>query len=471
MIRTRFAPSPTGELHIGGARTALFNFLLARGARTHGVNTEGKFILRVDDTDRERSQPRYERQLMEDLRWLGLDWDEGPDMGLPVPYRQSERGAFYDEALRVLREQGQVYPCFCSEKRLETLREEQLGRGEPPRYDGFCRNLDPEVAARRIDAGEAPCWRFALPDREIVFHDVVRGEVSFPSENRGDFVASRSDGQPMYLFASVVDDHLMEITHIIRGDEHVPNTARQQAIFDALGWKAPIYAHIPMILSESRQKLSKRTGSTPISRYREEGYLPEALSAYLATLSWTPHKQLSASTASLISLEEMAPLFSLSDISTSSPIHDEVHLRRQQKEAMRKKGSEAILAQLTELEPRLGAFAVSDLRRLIDDLIEENYTLPLLKEALSFLTEPSWPKDAFFMSERWVSPLKQTIASIDPWTEEELNRVLRAFMKEHTLKGKDFFHPLRLALTGQNNGSALTLVMCVLGRDEIMKRL
>jgi glutamyl/glutaminyl-tRNA synthetase len=219
-----------------------------------------------------------------------------------------------------------------------------------------------------------------------------------------------------------------------------------------------------MILSENRQKLSKRTGSTPISRYREEGYLPEALSVYLSTLSWTPPGKLPSS------VEEMAPLFSLSDISTSSPVHDETHLRHWQKEAMRKKGSEAILERLIELDPRFGAFAGSDLRRLIDDLIEESYTLPLLREALNFLVEGPRP-DRVLPREPWLSQLKQTIPSIDPWTEEELNRTLRSFMKERELKGKDFFHPLRLFLTGGEKGAALTLVMCVLGRDEVMGRL
>ena len=188
MIRTRFAPSPTGELHIGGARTALFNFLFARAAKK-----DGQFVLRIDDTDSERSRPEYERKLMEDLRWLGLDWDEGPDMGLPVPYRQSERGKFYAEALESLRGRGAVYPCFCSEERLETLRKTQLASGEPPRYDGACRALPPEEVGRRIAAGEKPCFRFALPGNTIAFHDLVRGDLSFTPDSMGDFVVARSD--------------------------------------------------------------------------------------------------------------------------------------------------------------------------------------------------------------------------------------------------------------------------------------
>ena len=465
MVRTRFAPSPTGELHIGGARTALFNFLLARGSG-------GQFVLRIDDTDQERSRPEYETQLMEDLRWLRLHWDEGPDGGssgnASVPYRQSQRGALYDENLGLLRKEGKVYPCFCSEERLEALRKEQHSRGEPPRYDGCCRRLAPEEARRRIHGGETPCWRFALPGGTIAFDDAVRGRLSFASEGMGDFVVARSDGHPTYLFTSVIDDRLMAITHIVRGDEHVPNTARQQAIFDALGWEAPIYAHIPMILSQDRQKLSKRTGSTPIRRYREEGYLPEALSAYLSTLSWTPPDSMEK--GSLLSLGETASVFSLSRVSASSPIHDETHLNYWQKEAMRRRGGGFALGRLTEAEPRFGALEAAALERLIDDLIEENYTAPLLKNALSFLVEKP-EKSLFPETESWKAELTQALRGVAPWNEETLNQVLRSFMKERGLKGKEFFHPLRLILTGRERGAQLPLVMCALGRDQVISRL
>jgi glutamyl-tRNA synthetase len=441
-------------LHVGGARTALFNFLLARGA-----GGEGRFILRIDDTDKERSRPEYESGLMEDLRWLGLDWDEGPGVGPFAPYRQSERLAFYEDVLRALRERDTVYPCFCSEERLEVLRNEQLSRGEPPRYDGLCRSR-----ARRAE--EKPCWRFALPDRSITFHDSVRGDLSFAPEGMGDFVVARSDGQPTYIFASVVDDRLMEITHIVRGDEHVPNTARQQAIFDALGWTAPLYAHIPMILSEDRQKLSKRTGSTPIRRYREEGYLPEALTAYLSTLSWTPPDGVD-----LLSLNEASAAFSLR-ISASSPVHDESHLAYRQKEAMKRKGGRALLGMLADIDARFGAFDTEGgtaalLARLIDDLTEEHYTLPMLKEALNFIVER--PKGE--IRSDWLEEFKLALRSVEPWNEDELNLMLRAFMKEHGLKGKEFFHPLRMLLTGRESGAALTLVMCALGKKEIEARM
>lgn len=456
MIRTRFAPSPTGELHIGGARTALFNFLYAR----HDTG-QGAFILRIDDTDAARSRPVYEKQLMEDLQWLGLEWDEGPDRGLPVPYRQSERSAFYDTWLALLKKEGAVYPCFCSEERLEALRKEQAARDEAPRYDGTCTRLSRAESERRIGEGAVPCWRFALPRHTVVFRDRVRGELSFAPGSMGDFVVARSDGNPTYLFTSVVDDRLMGITHIIRGDEHVPNTARQQALFDRLGWEAPVYAHIPMILSEDRQKLSKRTGSTPIRAYRDQGYRPEALNAYLSTLSWSPGQE-----ASLLSLKAMSAAFSLDRVTASAPVHDERHLKYWQKEAMRALGGAELVGQLTDTEPRFSVFPLAPMRVLVDDLLEEHYTVPLLREALDvLLTRPPKREDS------WMPGLALVLTHIDLWRSDVLEGALRGFMGERALKGRDFFHPLRLALTGREKGAALTLLMEVLGRQEVLKRL
>lgn len=455
MIKTRFAPSPTGELHIGGARTALFNFLFARGAK-------GKFVLRIDDTDAERSSLAYEKQLMEDLQWLGLRWDEGPDMGLPVPYRQSERFAIYREWLERLQEKHVAYPCFCSEARLESLRLEQLAKGEPPRYDGACRKRSESERMQKIQNGERPCWRFALPERAITFKDEVKGELSFLPESMGDFVLSRSDGAPTYLFTTVIDDYLMEITHIIRGDEHLSNTARQQALFESLGWRSPVYAHIPMILSEDRQKLSKRTGSTPIREYREKGYRPEALDAYLSTLSWTP-----SNAVSLLSLEDMQKAFSLDRISSSTPIHDEMHLKYWQKEAIKQIDSEELLQEIKKREPRFENFDPEALNMLIEDFIKEYYTLPLLLVALQPLLSAPEVK----IAESWLSDLAFNLKEVQNWNSSVLDQTLRIFMKERGLKGKDFFHPLRLALTGQDKGAALPLILQALGPEETLRRL
>lgn len=455
MIRTRFAPSPTGELHIGGARTALFNFLFARSA-----GKEGHFVLRIDDTDAERSRRDFEVRLMEDLRWLGLNWDEGPDVSGAVPYRQSERLGIYAEWLGRLRDAGAAYPCFCSDGRLDTLRREQLERGEPPRYDGCCRNLSSTEAKRRIASGERPCWRFALRDEDIAFEDAVRGAQFFPAGTIGDFVLERSDGVPTYLFASAVDDHLMEITHVLRGDEHIPNTARQLAILDRLGCPRPVFAHIPMILSMDRQKLSKRTGSTSVREYRERGFLPEGLGAYLATLSWSP-----SGSVSPFSLESLAGDFLLDRISRSSPLHDETHLLHWQREAMRRRGGASIRQEVVASDPRFG-FCGGRLDALLDDLIDAHPFTEELMRAVSFLVEP--PKNG---RKPWMSALALVLKTLEPWSGEGLDALLRSFMKEHGLKGKEFFHPLRLFLTGLDRGAALSLVLFALGREETVSRL
>ncbi|MDR1048259.1 MAG: glutamate--tRNA ligase, partial [Synergistaceae bacterium] len=329
---------------------------------------------------------------------------------------------------------------------------------------------------RRIASGEKPCWRFALPEKTICFHDEVRGDLSFAPGSMGDFIVERSDGCPTYLFTSVADDHAMEITHILRGDEHIPNAARQLAIFDRLGWKAPVFAHIPMILSQDRQKLSKRTGSTPIRRYREEGYLPEALAAYLATLSWTPPRNFFSlsETGPAFDFSSAAEAFSLSRISASSPVHDETHLNYQQKEAMRKRGGGFILNWLNESGSEAPIPETDDtgaLKRLTEDLLEEHCTLLSLKKALGALFERPQPENAFALREKtWLPELEQMLRA-EPWEEDTLNQSLRTFMKERGLKGKEFFHPLRLALTGQESGPALPLLMAALGRDETLGRL
>ncbi|MCR5346408.1 MAG: glutamate--tRNA ligase [Fretibacterium sp.] len=455
MIRTRFAPSPTGELHIGGARTALFNYLFAR-------SMGGQFLLRIDDTDAERSRREHESQLLEDLRWLGLTWDAGPDIPSESSFRQSERGEFYEQWMNRLREVGAVYPCFCTEERLAALREEQSSRGEPLRYDGCCRSLPPQEAQRRMEAGERPCWRLALPEGySVSFDDVVRGPQSFPAGTMGDFVVQRNDGSPTYLFASAVDDYLMGITHVIRGDEHVPNTARQLAIIDRMGWLRPVFAHIPMVLSADRRKLGKRTGSTPIRKYRERGFLPEALRAYLTTLSWTPGAE-----ADPFDLASLAASFSIDRIAQSSPVHDEKHLLYWQREAMKRRGGKALARELVLMEPRFEPLE-ERLAPLVDDVLDEAPFLLELSRALSFL----WKRPAPKSREPWMQLLSTELKGLTPWTPEVIEGLLRSFMKNQGLKGRDFFHPLRLLLTGLESGVPLPLVVFALGGEECAERL
>src|SRR5262245_18540475 len=282
-MRLRFAPSPTGQLHVGNARTALFNWLLARGH-------DGTLILRIEDTDAERSTKESEDSILEDLRWLGLEWDEGPDVGGACgPYRQSERLHLYTSYANELLAGGHAYYCFCSPTKLEAERRAMLASGRPPRYAGTCRSVTSDEARRPIDAGERAVVRFRVPEHlDVAFQDLVRGEVTFSTDVIGDPVLVRSDGRPAYNFAVVVDDALMDVTHVIRGEDHISNTPRQLLLYRALGFTPPQFAHLSLVMGPDHTPLSKRHGATSVTEFRARGYLPEALTNYLALIGWSP---------------------------------------------------------------------------------------------------------------------------------------------------------------------------------------
>ncbi len=280
-IRVRFAPSPTGLLHVGNARTALFNFLFAR-------QMKGTFILRLEDTDAERSTAEAEKAILEDLRWLGLDWDEGPDRnGDFGPYRQSERLEIYRRYAQDILEKGQAYRCYCTPEELEEKRKRFLARGIPPKYDGRCRHLTPEEERSFMEAGRPASLRFLVQARRVDFEDLVKGRMSFDGHGIGDFTLLRSDGTATYNFAVVVDDALMQVTHVIRGEDHLTNTSRQVLLYQTLGFPLPKFAHLSMILGPDRSPLSKRHGATSVAHFREEGILTGALANYLALLGWS----------------------------------------------------------------------------------------------------------------------------------------------------------------------------------------
>src|SRR5579864_4529608 len=315
-MRVRFAPSPSGQLHVGNARTALFNWLLARGSG-------GTFILRIEDTDVERSTRESEAAILRDLRWLGLDWDEGPDTGGGRgPYRQSERLHLYQSYAKELLAAGNAYYCFCTTAQLEAERQEALAAGRPARYAGTCRRLTREQAQQRIAGGERPAIRFMIPaNRDVVFSDVVRGDVRFSTEVIGDPVIVRADGNPAYNFSVVVDDALMEITHVIRGEDHISNTPRQVLRYEALGFTPPVFAHLALVMGPDHSPLSKRHGATSVAEFRAKGYLPEALVNYLALIGWSPGND-----EELLPTEELARRFSLDDVGLSAGIFDEEKL-------------------------------------------------------------------------------------------------------------------------------------------------
>jgi len=309
-VRVRFAPSPTGHLHVGNARTALFNWLFAR--RQGGV-----FVLRIEDTDAERSTAASEQAIYDDLRWLGLDWDEGPGTGgLFGPYRQSERRAMHDEAARALLGSGAAYRCFCSKERLDAEREAQRAAGLPPRYGGRCRDVSPAESARR--AGQEPfAVRFRVAADRVVFTDLIRGAVEFPATQIGDMVLVRADGLPTYNFAVVLDDLGMKITHVIRGEDHVSNTPRQILLYAALGAQPPVFAHVSMVLGPDGAPLSKRHGASSLADFRESGFLPEALLNYLALLGWSPPEG-----KEILPAREIAALFSLEKVGHAAAMFD-----------------------------------------------------------------------------------------------------------------------------------------------------
>ena len=311
-MRLRFAPSPTGQLHVGNARTALFNWLLARG---HG----GTFILRIEDTDFERSTRESELAIVEDLRWMGLGWSEGVEAGGEHgPYRQSERLHIYRAHAIELMSGGHAYYCFCSEDQLEADRQAALAAGRPPKYVGRCRDIPREAARERVQTGETAVIRFRVPEaREVVFNDIVRGEVRFSTEVIGDPVLVRSDGIPAYNYAVVIDDALMEITHVIRGEDHISNTPRQLLLYEAFGWKPPAFAHVSLVMGPDHTPLSKRHGTTSVAEFRARGYLPEALTNYLALIGWSP-----GDGEELLPIEALAQRFRLEDVGHSAGVFD-----------------------------------------------------------------------------------------------------------------------------------------------------
>src|SRR5256714_338367 len=315
-MRVRFAPSPTGQLHVGNARTALFNWLLARG-------TGGTFVLRIEDTDVERSTRESESAIVRDLRWLGLDWDEGPDVGgAHGPYRQSERLHLYQSYAKELLGAGAAYYCFCTMEQLEAERQAAVAEGRPVQYSGTCRNLSQDDVAARVAAGEQPAIRFRVPEgTDIVFTDLVRGEVRFPNEVIGDPVIVRADGTPAYNFAVVVDDALMEVTHVIRGEDHLSNTPRQLLLYEALGFTPPQFAHLALVMGPDHSPLSKRHGATSVDEFRAKGYLPEALVNYLALIGWSPGND-----EELLPVDELARRFSLDRVGHSAGVFDEEKL-------------------------------------------------------------------------------------------------------------------------------------------------
>ncbi|HOC19546.1 MAG TPA: glutamate--tRNA ligase [Vicinamibacterales bacterium] len=462
-MRVRFAPSPTGHLHVGNARTALFNWLLARGSG-------GTFILRIEDTDRERSTSASEQAILEDLEWLGLEWDEGPGVGGDRgPYRQSERLDIYRAQADRLLAEGRAYYCFCPEAQLKAEREAALAAGEAPKYSGRCRSLSPSEVAARRSRGEPAAVRFRVPEGgDVAFLDGVRGLVSFPRATIGDFVLLRSDGNPAYNFAVVVDDALMEVTQVVRGEDHISNTPRQVLLYEALGYRAPRFAHVALVMGPDHTPLSKRHGATSVAEFRARGYLPEALLNYLALIGWSP-----GGDQEVLPIDELARRFRLEDVGRSAGVFDEEKLAWVNRHYMRLAGASR-LARLAApflraegivvTEPDAGGWAyLESVVVMASDSVDRLADIPgRLRFLFSYDAARALarPEVQAIVNEdgarEVVRCLAHELAASERLTSREAFRAAADRVKRETgRKGKALFHPIRVALTGEAGGPEL----------------
>ncbi len=475
-VRVRFAPSPTGYLHIGGARTALFNWLFARH---HG----GAFILRIEDTDRERSTEASARAITDTLRWLGLDWDEGPEKGGPVgPYFQSERLDLYRREAQRLLEADRAYPCYCTVEELEERRQEARNRGLPPRYDGRCRHLT-EAERRRLESdGRRPALRIKAPETgQTVVQDLIRGTVVFENEKTlDDFVIMKSDGWPTYNFACAVDDAHMRISHVIRAEEHLSNTPKQMILCEALGYAVPRFAHVPMILAPDRSKLSKRHGAVAVEEFREAGYLPEAIINYLALLGWSPGDD-----REIMPVHEVISLFSLDRVNKTAAIYAVEKLKWVNGVYIRVADLDRLVDLLIPRLQRAGYLPApvdaptrERVRQILAVGRERARTLGEMPELFSyFFVEPAGYDEKgmrkYFNPEtaEILSQAREVLAGVEPFVPETIETAYRALAERLGIPAAQVIHPTRLALTGRTVGPGLFDIILLLGRETVLARL
>lgn len=464
-VRVRFAPSPTGYFHIGSARTVLFNWLFAR-------QNQGKFILRIEDTDTERSKPEYEKNILDGIKWLGFKWDEGP-------YRQSERLDIYEKYLRQLLDENKAYYCFCSKEQLESDRQAMLAQGLAPKYSGRCRHISKEESEKRVASGESAVIRFRVPEIEIEFHDLIRGKVKFDCALIGDVVIAKNLRSPLYNFSATVDDFEMKMTHIIRGEEHLSNTPKQILIQKALGFNEVKYAHLPLILTSDRRKMSKRYLESSLDDYKNDGYLAEAIVNFLAFLGWHPKDN-----KEILSLDELTKEFDLKRAQKAGAVFNIEKLEWVNAQYIKRLSSENLAEKIKDFVPEkwqaeenkellVRAIAaekdrmkkLTDFRGLADFFFElPNYDVGLL----------AWPRQFEINKEKTLANLK--ILS------EEVNKIFKADFNSDNLEkmmmpltsvwGRgDLLWPLRAALSGKEASAGPFEIMAVLGKEETLKRL
>ncbi len=456
-VRVRFAPSPTGALHIGGVRTALFNWLFARH---HG----GTFILRIEDTDQTRSTDESIKVILDGMKWVGLDWDEGP-------FRQTERMPVYQEHIDQLLKAGKAYRCYCTPEELEVRRKKAIAAGKPPKYDRKCRSLTAPIP------GRAAAVRFVSPDEgQTIVRDMIRGVVTFENQQLDDLIIQRSDGLPTYNFAVVVDDVTMKISHVIRGDDHLNNTPRQIQLYQAFGYEPPQFAHLPMILGSDKTKLSKRHGATAVTEYIDLGYLPEALVNYLSRLGWSSGDQ------EIFTPRELIEKFTLDNVGKAPSVFNAEKLLWLNHHYIQQADPGRLAALLLDLLKKDGVLKSDPdgawFKKLVAILMERSHTLVEMKTgAIPFLT------DEIIMDEKArtkhltpdVAPLLTELAgrlrTIDPFTHDELEKVFNAIITEKAIKLGKLAQPVRVALTGGTVGPGIYEVIEVMGKDKTLKRI
>ena len=476
-IRVRYAPSPTGSLHVGGVRTALFNWLFAR-------KNGGVFVLRIEDTDLERSTEESVEQLKRSLRWIGLEWDEGPEIGGPYPpYRQTERFDLYREAAKKLLESGAAYHDFATPEELNSLREKARAAGRQPVYRGGpYRDMDPEEARRKVEAGEPHTVRFKTPrEGQTVVEDMIRGPVTFENANLEDFVLMKSTDTPTYNFAAAVDDARMRISHVIRGDDHLSNTPRQILIYHALGDDLPAFAHVPQVLGPDKKKLSKRHGAASVEDFAAQGILPEALFNYLALLGAGY-----AADEEIFTPEELAERFRIDRVSGNPAIFDEGKLLAINQVYIRRKSPEELALIAAPMLVESGAATKEELER---DMPRLTKIMDLLKERILRLTDiPSavgyfygehldYDQEEFekqlgkeFVRENFPK-LYERLAALPEWTEEAIEECVRGLAAEKEKGARHLIHPLRFATTGRTVSAGLFETMQLLGRERSLLRI
>jgi len=478
-VRVRFAPSPTGGPHVGNIRTALFNWLFAR-------HEGGAFVLRIEDTDQTRLTPGAVKEILDSLRWLGLDWDEGPEVAGPhAPYFQSERLEVYHRYAKQLIESGWAYHCFCTPERLDALRTEQARLKQPPRYDRHCRELSEADRRERAERGLKAVVRFKTPlEGKTTFTDLIRGEVTFENATLDDFIMIKSDGYPTYHLAVVVDDHLMEISHVLRAEEWLSSTPRHLLIYRALGWEPPYFAHLPMLLGKDRSKLSKRHGATSVLDYAEQGYLPDAMFNFLGLLGWSLDDH-----TEIISREQFIQHFSLERIVKNPAIFDPDKLTWMNGVYMRDLPPERLAALV---RGRLERDLPPDVPRPLDEAYVMRM-VPLIRERVKRLDDLKRFAEFFFLGDeldysvsdllgkgfdgraqdaaRALSAAREQLIGLGSWDGESLEATLRSLAEELSLKAGDLFMLIRVAVTGGPVAPPLFQSMAVLGRERSLARL